>query len=97
MSNGGDLVRNRKKASKIIGKHYLEKVLAYRFRKIVKPYKTNGKPLFENSEIVFKIPYKTNGTLALFETKCEKGLQNHYKLLILVSETFEGELLKMQL
>ena len=60
-------------------KHWLEKVFASRFRKVKKPCKTNGKTRFQMSEFQVKKAYKTNGILALFGPKSEKGLQNHWK------------------
>ena len=38
--------QNRKRLPKTLKKHYLQKVLASRFRKVGKPYKTNGKTTF---------------------------------------------------
>ena len=46
MPNGRNSVQKRKMASKIIEKHYLEKVFATRFLNIKKPYKANGKTTF---------------------------------------------------
>ena len=42
--------QNRKKLPKTLKKHYLEKVFASRFRKVKKPYKTNGKTTFPEVE-----------------------------------------------
>ena len=53
--------QNRKKIQMLLKKHYLEKVFASRFREVKKPYKTNGKQLFQKSEKAIRKPYKTNG------------------------------------
>ena len=71
--------KNRKWHPKPLKKHYLEKVFASRFRQVEKPYKTNGKQVFEKSGNTFEIPYKTNAKCMKCAPKWENGLQEHWK------------------
>ena len=48
-----------KKGSKMIKKHYLEKVFGTPFKNVKKPYKTNGNRVFQNAKTRCEKPYKT--------------------------------------
>ena len=74
--------QNRKKLPKTLEKHYLEKVFASRFREVEKPYKTNGKQLFQKSKKAIRKPYKNLRQMNSFGCKNAKRpprtLKRHY-------------------
>ena len=59
MENEDFWSQKSKKGSKIIKKHYLEKVFGTRFKNVKKPYKTNGNSVFQNAKTRCEKPYKT--------------------------------------
>ena len=71
--------KNRKWHPKPLKKHYLEKVFASRLRQVEKPYKTNGKQLFDKSGNAFEIPYKNQCQMHEYWSKWGNGFQNHWK------------------
>ena len=59
VSNSGIPSQKRESASKMIKKHYLEKVFATRFQNVGKPYITNGNAVSQNAKTRCENPYKT--------------------------------------
>ena len=73
------LSQNAKERFKTLGKHYVEKVLKTHFGESEHLSKTNGKSTFASAEKSITKSYKANGISFLFERKCEKAFQKHWK------------------